>query len=461
MRRLLLATALVALGACSGSTGDTTSTSTSTGGGTGASSTNGSGAGSTSSTSGAGSTSSTSSAGNTGGNGSGSTSGAGLCGQATLFAGNAQWGQSGADPSADDHSPADLPADGDVALGGFTTAPYHFGELLFSNGSIITHAQLSVWSVDGSGKLHHILGDTLGEPARVTGPCASAQPAIVWGSALLADGSLLLADSYVNTIFKVSHPLDPSTCTVSYYAGPDTDITASDLADLDDAADYGHVDGAAHDARFDTPRGLTVDSAGNVYVLDGADQTGHATIRKIAASDQSVTTLASVDTGASPMAYGSIVAMGGKVYVWDRENSGAANVGRLSVLDPAAATPALTTLFTGHGSAFGGDDSSSFKIGSISTDGSKLYVWANSQLFTFDAAGHLSGPIAGVPNLALDFDDGYDPQAAQTGATVQLFSNAANTYLGDVAWTAVGPNHEVYFTGHSEDYYVEKLSGCP
>jgi len=222
------------------------------------------------------------------------------------------------------------------------------------------------------------------------------------------------------------------------------------------------VDGAAHDARFNTPRGLTVDPAGNVYVLDGADQNGDAMVRKIAADDQSVSTLANVDTPNSPMAYGSIVYMGGKVYVWDREDdSNGADVGRLSALDPSAGTPTLTTLFTGHGSAFGGSDNSSFKIGSISTDGSKLYVWANSQLFSFDAAGHLSAPIAGVPNLGLDFEDGYDPQAGQTGATVQLFSNATNTFLGDVAWTAVGPNHELYFTGHSEDYYVEKLAGCP
>ena len=187
-----------------------------------------------------------------------------------------------------------------------------------------------------------------------------------------------------------------------------------------------------------------------------------AYVRKIAAADQSVSTLARVDSPGTPMAYGSIAFMGGKVYVWDRENdSSGRNVARLSALDPTAGTPTLTTLFTGKGSAFGGDDSASFTIGSISTDGSKLYVAANSQIFSFDAAGHLSSPLAGTPNLALDFNDGYDPQATHTGATVELFSNASNIYLGDKAWTAVDPSHNVYFTGDSEDYYVVKLAGCP
>jgi len=54
------------------------------------------------------------------------------------------------------------------------------------------------------------------------------------------------------------------------------------------AGQLGSSDGVGTAARFNSPRAVAVDSAGNVYVADG----GNHTVRKIAASDGEVTTLA-------------------------------------------------------------------------------------------------------------------------------------------------------------------------
>ena len=81
------------------------------------------------------------------------------------------------------------------------------------------------------------------------------------GVALDSAGNVYVADSGANTIRKVT---------------PGGVVTT--LAGL--AGSQGSVDGTASDARFAEPRGITVDSASNVYVTD----TYNPTIRKITPS---------------------------------------------------------------------------------------------------------------------------------------------------------------------------------
>ncbi|XP_008451750.2 uncharacterized protein LOC103492945 isoform X3 [Cucumis melo] len=86
------------------------------------------------------------------------------------------------------------------------------------------------------------------------------------------DGELFVVDSVNSNIVKISPPLSKYT-RARLVAGSFQSHT-------------GHIDGKPNDARFNHPRGVTVDDKGNVYVAD----TLNLAIRKI--GDAGVTTIA-------------------------------------------------------------------------------------------------------------------------------------------------------------------------
>src|SRR5438105_354780 len=93
------------------------------------------------------------------------------------------------------------------------------------------------------------LADGLGDAARFYGP---------EGLALDSTGNIYVADSYNNAIRKITP--NGAVTTVAGSAGQD-----------------GSNDGIGSEARFEVPRGVAVDSVGNIYVAD----TYNHTIRKI------------------------------------------------------------------------------------------------------------------------------------------------------------------------------------
>ncbi|MCX6927821.1 MAG: hypothetical protein NT154_32120, partial [Verrucomicrobia bacterium] len=102
------------------------------------------------------------------------------------------------------------------------------------------------------------LGGPGGGPGAIDGPGAEARFNLAGGVAVDGAGNKYVADSYNNTVRKIT---------------PGGVVTT--LAGL--AGSRGSVNGTGGAARFNFPIGVAVDAAGNVYV---ADQNNH-TIRKI------------------------------------------------------------------------------------------------------------------------------------------------------------------------------------
>lgn len=102
------------------------------------------------------------------------------------------------------------------------------------------------------------LAGTVGQGGSTDGSGAAARFNFAQGVAVDASGNLYIADSNNHTIRKIT-----PTGVVSTFAGA--------------AGQPGTNDGSGAVARFNFPKGLTIDASGNLYVADR----GNATIRKI------------------------------------------------------------------------------------------------------------------------------------------------------------------------------------
>jgi sugar lactone lactonase YvrE len=189
--------------------------------------------------------------------------------------------------------------------------------------------------------------DGTGNTARFYSPC---------GLALDKAGNIYVADTYNCTIRKVT-----PAGVVTTFAGV--------------AGSYGSANGTGSEARFDSPRGIAVDSAGIVYVADYSQ-----TIRKITAAGV-VTTLAgsagergSADgTGSDARFYspsGIAVDNAGNIYVADRDNYTIRKITSSGVVTTVAGSPGSS------GSADGtGSDARFLSTDGIAVDGTgNIYV---------------------------------------------------------------------------------------
>ncbi|HEY1958424.1 MAG TPA: hypothetical protein VGH28_22560 [Polyangiaceae bacterium] len=406
-------------------------------------------------------------AGNTDGssNPDGSNPGSG-CGQATLFAGNPFFGESDHDPNPGD-DPAQRPADGANMLTGI---PYRYQLMHFSGTSILTNDQHSVWRVDtGTSLLHPVAGDLTAPSELLAGPCATARFANLDGSAMGSDGTLYVADWATNAVLKITSPLDANNCTVSYFAGTSVEVDTADINNDAQAGNVGTNDGTGAAAQFYGPESMTIDGSNNLYVLD------HGTawsVRKIT-SGAVVSTLATFSD--SVYAYAQLQFLNGKLYMWARGNDPQTDEdeGMLIALDPNAATavkdPAPAATF--KAADVGADSGAEWDIGGITTNGTKLYVTADGQIFSIDVSGtpKISASLAGqnddtwnVQNqLDFDWTDGYDPSKPQSASKVELLALSQVNSTGVISYLSRDSSGNLYFGAESEDIYVEKIAGCP
>lgn len=169
---------------------------------------------------------------------------------------------------------------------------------------------------------------TPSEPGIADGTGAAARFITPTGVAVDAAGNVYVADSFSNTIRKIT----PEAVVTTLAGTPRTS---------------GPDDGTGPAARFNTPTGVAVDSAGNLYVAD----TDSATVRKITA-EGIVTTLAghaglvgSADGAGADARFsgptGVAVDGAGNVYVTDNRNSTVRKITPTGTVSTLAGTPGV------------------------------------------------------------------------------------------------------------------------
>ncbi len=164
---------------------------------------------------------------------------------------------------------------------GFAVTSSANGPLIAANYGALTMALDSQGNLYVADTLNHVirkissagavttLAGSPGTSGSVNGVGGNAQFSSPYGVAVDSAGNVYVADAGNNTLRKIT----PGG-SVSTFAGRD-------------GSNAGNLDGNGADARFNSPSGVTIDRAGNVYVAD----TNNHTIRKISSAG-TVTTLA-------------------------------------------------------------------------------------------------------------------------------------------------------------------------
>ncbi len=270
------------------------------------------------------------------------------------------------------------------------------------------------------------------------GPAASARFNHPSGLARDAAGNVYVADSGNHTIRMIS-----PAGIVSTLAG------ATGLP--------GNLDGPGTAARFNNPRGLALDSAGNLYVADA----GNFTIRKVTPAGI-VTTLAG-QPGKSGTADGPAAAA-----LFDRLDQIAADAsGTVYVLDHGIrkiASGTVTTFF-GSGSAIYPLTGASYPV--MPSDGLAVDA-AGNVICGGRAAGVPYGvcilrlDVAGVPTMLLGpnrfWYDAYSPHALSVGPFVS--DGQGGFYFGQRWLYYYGEEQFVgHFTNGGEDNFLQLVLG--
>lgn len=189
-------------------------------------------------------------------------------------------------------------------------------------------------AMDSSGNL--LLSDMIGncirkintttsEVSTFAGTCGAADMANPTGVAVDSSDNLYVADSSYGVVRKITPGGVMTTYSGQLY-------------------DHAWTDGDAASAKFGYPQHVTVDGSGNVYVSDLSPDR----VRKIAAADGAVTTLAGTSNGflngAGSVAkfdwiYGIVSDSAGNVYVSDTGN---ARIRKIGAPATAPAQPSVT-----------------------------------------------------------------------------------------------------------------------
>ncbi len=243
------------------------------------------------------------------------------------------------------------------------------------------------------------LAGTVGLAGSADGLGGSAGFSNPAGVAVDSAGNVYVADSGNSTIRKIS-----AGGAVTTFAGL--------------AGSAGSSDGTGSAARFNAPRGVAVDSVGNVYVAD----TNNDTIRKITAGG-TVSTLAGVagQTGSGDGAGGSArfnapyavaVDSGGNVYVADFNSATIRKINTSNTVSTLAGTANVTGFADGTGFA------AKFNQPYALTVDSSGFVYVAD---TYNRAIRMISPAGAVVTLDGTATRFYYPQGIAVGSSGTLY----------------------------------------
>ena len=133
-----------------------------------------------------------------------------------------------------------------------------------------------VRKVDTSGNISTFAGRLKSDPSGDEGPATAAQLNIPYGVAVDSSDNLYLSDAVNNRVRKV----DATTGVIDTVAGSGAHGAGGDGA-------------AATSAQLSTPYGVAVDGSGNIYIVDGRNHR----IRKVTASTGFISTVAGTTQG--------------------------------------------------------------------------------------------------------------------------------------------------------------------
>ena len=230
--------------------------------------------------------------------------------------------------------------------GSATSARFHFpaGLAVSSDGTVYVADtdNDTIRAIDSGGNVTTVAGQA-GRTSSVDGTGADARFEDPFSTAVDADGVVYVADSAAHVIRRIT----PDGAVTTYAGSPGA---------------FGSADGTGAAARFYSPFGVAVDTAGNVYVADSFN----STVRKIAPGGI-VTTLAGTarsgggtdGTGAAArfdQPFGIAVDANSTVYVSD------ARANTIRTISPAGVVTTLAGLAGTPGSADGTGTSARFNV---------------------------------------------------------------------------------------------------
>ena len=244
-------------------------------------------------------------------------------------------------------------------------------------------------------------------------PATSANLYLPSGVAVDGAGNIYIADSNHHRIREV------------YASGPDKGLIET-ICNTSGVPSYTGDGGLAVNATLNTPRGIAIDGAGNLYIADS----GNNVVREINAANGHITTIAGNGTatyngdGAATSVslngpYGVTVDAAGDVYIADTNNQ--------RIREFVAATSTITTV-AGKG------DSNGLGAGEFSgDDGAPLLADLSlPYAVAFDASGNMYIPDSGNNRIRVVYVTGPD-----TGK-IETFAGTGNPAFGGDGGNGLG-----------------------